>query len=364
MTLTSGWPAADTPVDAGAASAVSRLPAPEPQPLAAYRARLRERPVAVLRVCSGPARARATGRGLRSPARAGLPGRDLRAAAGVVVVCTQARRRPHLCALSAPRGAAGARSGNPRLRAEGRTPHAAAHGGRRDGRSARRSGCGDPARSSRPRHPGALLCLRPAPQRAGGAGSGGREPARPHGPRPRQGRQGTDRAVQSGGGCRDSRVPSGAARPGAARSPRRNLGERAGATNGRPAIRQLSRRAPVESQRRAHGAAMRDAGRRATRHQPARPAALLRDAPAGARGRPARHPGAARPCPHHDNATLHARQRRADGLSGSEFRRFRHLVRSCRPAGREPNPVDSSRSFSTTALPLSVSYCSSIKLVG
>ena len=47
------------------------------------------------------------------------------------------------------------------------------------------------------------------------------------------------------------------------------------------------------------------------RHQPARAAAFVRDAPAAARRRPARDPGAARPrAPQHD-AALHARQRGA-----------------------------------------------------
>ena len=49
-------------------------------------------------------------------------------------------------------------------------------------------------------------------------------------------------------------------------------------------------------------------------------------------------------------------QSNSSGFAGSALSRFRHFVRSCRPAGLDPNPVDSSRSLSTVASPASVSY--------
>ena len=64
-------------------------------------------------------------------------------------------------------------------------------------------------------------------------------------------------------------------------------------------------------QRRSSGAPLRLAVQHAVRHQPARAAALVCDASAAARRRPARHSGTARPrAPEHD-AALHARQRGA-----------------------------------------------------
>ena len=47
-------------------------------------------------------------------------------------------------------------------------------------------------------------------------------------------------------------------------------------------------------------------------------------------------------------------QSMTNGFPGSAFRRFVHLVRNCLPAVREPNPVDSSHSFSTVASDSSV----------
>ena len=57
-------------------------------------------------------------------------------------------------------------------------------------------------------------------------------------------------------------------------------------------------------------------------------------------------------------------QSSTNGFAGSAFRRFSHFVRSCRPAGLDPNPVDSSRSLSTMASPVSVSYMDSMMSTG
>ena len=66
--------------------------------------------------------------------------------------------------------------------------------------------------------------------------------------------------------------------------------------DGRPrcVVPQLPRRPPLGAQRRPPRAAPRRRVERQDRHQPARAAPFLRDAPAGARRRPARDPGAAR----------------------------------------------------------------------
>ena len=133
------------------------------------------------------------------------------------------------------------------------------------------------------------------------------------------------RAARSGW-CRSTRPPAAAMRAwlkdretltasrGAGRDAAgtRARGPRARRTAAaRAAVPELPGRPAVDAQRRSAGAEVRRAVQHAVRHQPARAAALVRDAPARARRRPARDPGAARPrAPQHD-AALHARQRRA-----------------------------------------------------
>ena len=77
------------------------------------------------------------------------------------------------------------------------------------------------------------------------------------------------------------------------------------------AVPQLPRRPPDRAKRAASRRALRRGVQHPVRHQPARAASLLRDAPAGARRRPARDPGAARSRAAVDDAALHARERRA-----------------------------------------------------
>ena len=86
----------------------------------------------------------------------------------------------------------------------------------------------------------------------------------------------------------------------------------------RPAVRQCPRRTAHRTQRAAACRALCEGLQHAVRHQPARAAALLRDAPAAERRRSPRHPGAARPRAPLDDAALHARQRRAAARGLSE----------------------------------------------
>ena len=176
---------------------------------------------------------------------------------------------------------------------------------------------GDAARAARPRHPGAVLRLGPASERARRAGTGGREPEQPRRARARQGRQGAHRPVQpiDGGGARAwlmDREEIVRGRTRGLRAARERRGSRKSPAHesaeplflnyrgGRLSTRSVDRL--VRQVRRGVQRALRD--------QPARAAAFVRDAPARTRRRPARHPGAARPrAPEHD-AALHARQLR------------------------------------------------------
>ena len=83
------------------------------------------------------------------------------------------------------------------------------------------------------------------------------------------------------------------------------------APRGDAAVLELSGKAALDAKRRSPGAEVRRAVQHAVRHQPARPAPFVRDAPARARRRPALDPGAARPRPSQHDPALHARQRRA-----------------------------------------------------
>ena len=80
----------------------------------------------------------------------------------------------------------------------------------------------------------------------------------------------------------------------------------------RPVVRQLSRRPALGAQRRSARAAVRGAVERSPWHQPARAAALVRHAPAGAGSRPAVDSGAPGPRAGQHHPALHARQRRPD----------------------------------------------------
>ena len=83
------------------------------------------------------------------------------------------------------------------------------------------------------------------------------------------------------------------------------------AGSSRASVRELPRRPADRAKRAAPGGALRVGVQHAIRHQPARAAALVRDAPLTARRRPSRDPGAARSRAALDHAALHARQRGA-----------------------------------------------------
>src|SRR5687767_15820499 len=76
----------------------------------------------------------------------------------------------------------------------------------------------------------------------------------------------------------------------------------------RSIVREFPWVTPDRAQRAAAGGAVRQPVQHAVRDQPARTAALVRHAPARARGRPARHPGTPRPRAALDDAAVYARQ--------------------------------------------------------
>src|SRR5215203_6684219 len=76
-----------------------------------------------------------------------------------------------------------------------------------------------------------------------------------------------------------------------------------------PAVRELPGWAADAAERSSIGAAVCDDVQLAAGHQPARAAALVCDAPARARRRPAGYPGDARACTAQHHAALHARER-------------------------------------------------------
>ena len=157
-----------------------------------------------------------------------------------------------------------------------------------------------PARS---RHSRAVLRLRAAVERAGGRRPGRPQPERAHGAGHGQGRQGTPAAVQSKCRRRRSGVDEGSGRDPGAKSPAeaRSRAEEAGRQredrrrNARSLVHQLPRDPPDRPQRRSPAEEIRRAVQHAHGHQPARVAPLVRHAPAAARRRPPRHPGAAGP---------------------------------------------------------------------
>ncbi|CAA9466920.1 MAG: Site-specific tyrosine recombinase XerC, partial [uncultured Solirubrobacteraceae bacterium] len=276
---------------------------------------VRRRPAPARAVRGDPARVR---RGHGAVRRLGLGARD-RAGGGRLPDAAPLRR----LALRAPPGR---RHGGPQARGAARAvplPARARGGGgqpRRarprpqaraeaaagpDRRGARPAARPDPrllpAGAARPRPARAGLRLRAAgggARHGGGRGRGLRRRARPGGG------QGRQDALRPGGGDRargDRPLPP--ARTAAAGRPRGRCRSRALPLQVRAAAVHVGRAPPAAGL----GAPRRRAGRRA----PARPAPLLRHAPARRRRRPARDPGAPGSQQHLDDADLHSSRVRA-----------------------------------------------------
>ena len=122
------------------------------------------------------------------------------------------------------------------------------------------------ARAPRPRDSRAVLCLGPAPQRAGGTRSRGRQPRREDGAGARQGRQAAARPLQHEHGEGDSRVsqgPRAAGGQGKGRRQERRDSRTAGRRQSRtrttagPVVRELPRRPADRAEHRSTGAALR-----------------------------------------------------------------------------------------------------------